>query len=91
MCVCVCVCAGVRVYISVCAYLCVYVVCTCVCVCVSACVCVCVCPRCSSLTRSYGPPLRPWAVLYRLRLYQVLALLPPHTYQGNRDDTDDTT
>ncbi|XP_030212239.1 HEAT repeat-containing protein 5A [Gadus morhua] len=37
--------------------------------------------KCSSLTRSYGPPLRPWAVLYRLRLYQVLALLPPHTYQ----------
>uniref|UniRef100_A0A8C5FGF9 HEAT repeat containing 5A n=1 Tax=Gadus morhua TaxID=8049 RepID=A0A8C5FGF9_GADMO len=40
--------------------------------------------KCSSLTRSYGPPLRPWAVLYRLRLYQVLALLPPHTYQGNQ-------
>ncbi|CAL8283222.1 unnamed protein product [Lota lota] len=37
--------------------------------------------KCSSLTRSYGNPLRPWAVLYRLRLYQVLALLPPHTYQ----------
>ncbi|KAG7259337.1 hypothetical protein CRUP_000675 [Coryphaenoides rupestris] len=37
--------------------------------------------KCSSLIRSYGNRLRPVAVLYRLRLYRVLALLPPHTYQ----------
>jgi hypothetical protein len=83
------VCVSVRacVFIYLCVLICAFMLCVPVCVCV----CVCVCPRCSSLTRSYGPPLRPWAVLYRLRLYQVLALLPPHTYQGNRDDTDDTT
>lgn len=37
--------------------------------------------KCSGLIRSYGNPLRPWTVLYKLRLYQVLVLLPPHTYQ----------
>ncbi|KAM4625645.1 HEAT repeat-containing protein 5A [Polymixia lowei] len=35
----------------------------------------------SSLVRSYGSPLRVWTTVYSLRLYQVLSLLPPHTYQ----------
>ncbi|XP_028251322.1 HEAT repeat-containing protein 5A isoform X1 [Parambassis ranga] len=34
-----------------------------------------------SLIRSYGTSVRCWSVVYRLRVYELLALLPPHTYQ----------
>uniref|UniRef100_UPI0037E9B09A HEAT repeat-containing protein 5A n=1 Tax=Semicossyphus pulcher TaxID=241346 RepID=UPI0037E9B09A len=34
-----------------------------------------------ALLRSYGSSVRSWSVVYRLRVYELLALLPPHTYQ----------
>ncbi|GAA6234638.1 HEAT repeat-containing protein 5A, partial [Lates japonicus] len=34
-----------------------------------------------SLLRSYSTSVRSWSVVYRLRVYELLALLPPHTYQ----------
>ncbi|KAJ0063184.1 hypothetical protein NL108_013353 [Boleophthalmus pectinirostris] len=34
-----------------------------------------------SLLRSYGSSIRPFTVVYRLRVYELLAELPPHTYQ----------
>lgn len=34
-----------------------------------------------SLQRSHGASVRPFIVLYRLRVYELLTELPPHTYQ----------
>ncbi|KAM6968415.1 LOW QUALITY PROTEIN: HEAT repeat-containing protein 5A [Tautogolabrus adspersus] len=34
-----------------------------------------------ALLRSYGSSVRSWSVIYRLRVYELLALLPPNTYQ----------
>ncbi|XP_071058667.1 HEAT repeat-containing protein 5A-like [Pseudochaenichthys georgianus] len=34
-----------------------------------------------ALLRSYGSSVRSWSLIYRLRVYELLALLPPHTYQ----------
>ncbi|XP_039994056.1 HEAT repeat-containing protein 5A isoform X3 [Xiphias gladius] len=34
-----------------------------------------------ALLRSYSSSVRSWSVVYRLRVYELLALLPPHTYQ----------
>ncbi|CAN9501938.1 unnamed protein product [Ophioblennius macclurei] len=34
-----------------------------------------------SLVGSYGAPVRCWAVVYRLRVYELLSLLPPLSYQ----------
>uniref|UniRef100_A0A667YKR9 HEAT repeat-containing protein 5A n=1 Tax=Myripristis murdjan TaxID=586833 RepID=A0A667YKR9_9TELE len=34
-----------------------------------------------ALLRSYGSSVRCWSVVYRLRVYELLALLPPDTYQ----------
>ncbi|XP_059208691.1 LOW QUALITY PROTEIN: HEAT repeat-containing protein 5A [Centropristis striata] len=34
-----------------------------------------------ALIRSYGGSVRSWSLVYRLRVYELLALLPPHTYQ----------
>ncbi|KAI3367144.1 hypothetical protein L3Q82_008134 [Scortum barcoo] len=34
-----------------------------------------------ALLRSYSSSVRGWSVVYRLRVYELLALLPPHTYQ----------
>uniref|UniRef100_A0A670I8P6 HEAT repeat-containing protein 5A n=1 Tax=Podarcis muralis TaxID=64176 RepID=A0A670I8P6_PODMU len=36
-----------------------------------------------SLTKTYGNPLKPSAVMYRKRLYELLTLLPPKSYGGN--------
>uniref|UniRef100_A0A667Y5F9 HEAT repeat-containing protein 5A n=1 Tax=Myripristis murdjan TaxID=586833 RepID=A0A667Y5F9_9TELE len=36
-----------------------------------------------ALLRSYGSSVRCWSVVYRLRVYELLALLPPDTYQGD--------
>ncbi|KAM4691047.1 HEAT repeat-containing protein 5A [Rhinophrynus dorsalis] len=36
-----------------------------------------------SLQKLYGNPLKMCSVLYRQRLYQLLALLPPKTYEGS--------
>ncbi|XP_066486738.1 HEAT repeat-containing protein 5A isoform X2 [Tiliqua scincoides] len=36
-----------------------------------------------SLTKTYGNPLKPSSVMYRKRLYELLALLPPKTYEGS--------
>ncbi|XP_069008944.1 HEAT repeat-containing protein 5A isoform X2 [Embiotoca jacksoni] len=33
-----------------------------------------------ALIRSYGSSVRCWSLVYRLRVYELLALLPPHTY-----------
>uniref|UniRef100_A0A673BUG6 HEAT repeat-containing protein 5A n=1 Tax=Sphaeramia orbicularis TaxID=375764 RepID=A0A673BUG6_9TELE len=35
------------------------------------------------LLRSYGSSIRTWSVLYRLRVYELLVMLPPHSYHGN--------
>uniref|UniRef100_A0A7N6F8A7 HEAT repeat-containing protein 5A n=1 Tax=Anabas testudineus TaxID=64144 RepID=A0A7N6F8A7_ANATE len=35
-----------------------------------------------SLIRSYSSSVRGWSIVYRLKVYELLALLPPHTYQG---------
>ncbi|XP_075963534.1 HEAT repeat-containing protein 5A [Anarhichas minor] len=37
--------------------------------------------RLPSLLRSYGGSVFSWSLVYRLRVYELLALLPPHTYQ----------
>ncbi|XP_076604038.1 HEAT repeat-containing protein 5A isoform X2 [Chaetodon auriga] len=34
-----------------------------------------------ALVRSYGASVRSWSLVYRLRVYELLALLPPHNYQ----------
>ncbi|KAF3700710.1 HEAT repeat-containing protein 5A [Channa argus] len=34
-----------------------------------------------ALIRSYSSSIRSWSIIYRLRVYELLALLPPHTYQ----------
>ncbi|XP_030575487.1 HEAT repeat-containing protein 5A isoform X2 [Archocentrus centrarchus] len=34
-----------------------------------------------ALFRSYGSSFRCWSIVYRQRVYELLALLPPHTYQ----------
>ncbi|XP_044231866.1 HEAT repeat-containing protein 5A isoform X2 [Thunnus albacares] len=34
-----------------------------------------------ALIRSYGSSVRVWSVVYRLRVYELLAQLPPQTYQ----------
>ncbi|XP_041809707.1 HEAT repeat-containing protein 5A isoform X2 [Chelmon rostratus] len=34
-----------------------------------------------ALVRSYSTSVRSWSVVYRLRVYELLALLPPHNYQ----------
>ncbi|XP_019118769.2 HEAT repeat-containing protein 5A isoform X2 [Larimichthys crocea] len=34
-----------------------------------------------ALVRSYSSSVRSWSVIYRLRVYELLALLPPHNYQ----------
>uniref|UniRef100_A0A665U7E2 HEAT repeat-containing protein 5A n=1 Tax=Echeneis naucrates TaxID=173247 RepID=A0A665U7E2_ECHNA len=34
-----------------------------------------------SVLRSYSSSVRGWSVVYRLRVYELLALLPPQTYQ----------
>ncbi|XP_008101606.2 HEAT repeat-containing protein 5A isoform X2 [Anolis carolinensis] len=36
-----------------------------------------------SLNKTYGNPLKPSSVNYRKRLYELLTLLPPKTYEGN--------
>lgn len=52
------------------------------------CVCVCVClslshsSRLPALLRSHGSSLQSVCLVYRLRVYELLALLPPLTYQG---------
>ena len=35
-----------------------------------------------SILKSYGAHLKPSAAMVRLRLYDVLSLLPPQTYEG---------
>ncbi|XP_047467316.1 HEAT repeat-containing protein 5A [Mugil cephalus] len=42
---------------------------------------VCGLPGLPALLRSYGGSVRCASVVYRLRVYELLALLPPHTYQ----------
>ncbi|XP_058522293.1 HEAT repeat-containing protein 5A isoform X4 [Ochotona princeps] len=37
----------------------------------------------SSILKTYGSPLKTPSVIYRQRLYELLALLPPETYEGN--------
>ncbi|XP_048217876.1 HEAT repeat-containing protein 5A isoform X3 [Perognathus longimembris pacificus] len=37
----------------------------------------------SSILKTYGSPLKTPSVVYRQRLYELLILLPPETYQGN--------
>ncbi|XP_021099488.1 HEAT repeat-containing protein 5A isoform X6 [Heterocephalus glaber] len=37
----------------------------------------------SSILKSYGNPLKTPSVVYRQRLYELLILLPPQTYEGN--------
>ncbi|XP_074517821.1 HEAT repeat-containing protein 5A [Sebastes fasciatus] len=37
--------------------------------------------RLPSLLRSYSSSVRSWSLVYRLRVYELLAVLPPHTYQ----------
>ncbi|CAJ1074884.1 HEAT repeat-containing protein 5A isoform X4 [Xyrichtys novacula] len=37
--------------------------------------------RLPSLLRSYGASVRLYSIVYRLRVYELLAQLPPHTYQ----------
>lgn len=39
--------------------------------------------RLPALFRSYGSSFRSWSIVYRLKVYELLALLPPHTYQGD--------
>lgn len=34
-----------------------------------------------ALLRSYSSSVRSWSIVYRQRVYELLALLPPHTYQ----------
>ncbi|XP_058396739.1 HEAT repeat-containing protein 5A isoform X2 [Diceros bicornis minor] len=37
----------------------------------------------SSILKTYGNPLKTSSVVYRQRLYELLILLPPETYEGN--------
>ncbi|XP_075860245.1 HEAT repeat-containing protein 5A isoform X2 [Microcebus murinus] len=37
----------------------------------------------SSILKTYGSPLKTPSVVYRQRLYELLILLPPETYEGN--------
>ncbi|XP_014635911.1 PREDICTED: HEAT repeat-containing protein 5A isoform X2 [Ceratotherium simum simum] len=37
----------------------------------------------SSILKTYGSPLKTSSVVYRQRLYELLILLPPETYEGN--------
>ncbi|XP_078190852.1 HEAT repeat-containing protein 5A isoform X23 [Callithrix jacchus] len=37
----------------------------------------------SSILKTYGSPLKTPSVVYRQRLYELLILLPPKTYEGN--------
>ncbi|XP_069882496.1 HEAT repeat-containing protein 5A isoform X3 [Dipodomys merriami] len=37
----------------------------------------------SSILKTYGSPLKTPSIVYRQRLYELLILLPPETYQGN--------
>ncbi|XP_062973856.1 HEAT repeat-containing protein 5A isoform X2 [Elgaria multicarinata webbii] len=37
----------------------------------------------TSLNKTYGNPLKPSSVTYRKRLYELLTLLPPKTYEGS--------
>ncbi|XP_032098559.1 HEAT repeat-containing protein 5A [Sapajus apella] len=37
----------------------------------------------SSILKTYGSPLKTPSVVYRQRLYELLVLLPPETYEGN--------
>ncbi|XP_033621011.1 HEAT repeat-containing protein 5A isoform X2 [Fukomys damarensis] len=37
----------------------------------------------SSILKSYGNPLKTPSVVYKQRLYELLILLPPETYEGN--------
>ncbi|KAL7380923.1 hypothetical protein ABVT39_026023 [Epinephelus coioides] len=37
--------------------------------------------RLPALLRSYGSSVRSWSIIYRLRVYELLVELPPHTYQ----------
>ncbi|XP_049451782.1 HEAT repeat-containing protein 5A isoform X1 [Epinephelus fuscoguttatus] len=37
--------------------------------------------RLPALLRSYGSSVRSWSIIYRLRVYELLAELPPHNYQ----------
>ncbi|XP_038612606.1 HEAT repeat-containing protein 5A isoform X2 [Tachyglossus aculeatus] len=39
--------------------------------------------RLSSIQKTYGSPLKTPSVVYRQRLYELLALLPPETYEGS--------
>uniref|UniRef100_A0A3Q3XP86 HEAT repeat containing 5A n=1 Tax=Mola mola TaxID=94237 RepID=A0A3Q3XP86_MOLML len=43
---------------------------------------VCVC-RLPALIRSYSSSIRSFSLVYRLRVYELLALLPPHNYKGD--------
>ncbi|XP_061750827.1 HEAT repeat-containing protein 5A isoform X2 [Nerophis ophidion] len=38
-------------------------------------------PKLPALTGSYGACVGVWTLTYRLRVYELLAVLPPHTYQ----------
>lgn len=38
--------------------------------------------RLSSILKTYGSPLKTPSVVYRQRLYELLILLPPETYEG---------
>lgn len=37
-----------------------------------------------SVIKAYGAQLKASAAMVRLRLYDILALLPPKTYEGNK-------
>lgn len=37
----------------------------------------------SSILKAYGSPLKTPSIIYRQRLYELLILLPPETYEGN--------
>lgn len=58
--------------------------CVCVCLSVSVCVSVCVCvsSRLPAVLSSLGSSLQSLWLLFRLRVYELLALLPPPSYQG---------
>ena len=38
--------------------------------------------RLSSVLKAYGSPLKTPSLVYRQRLYDLLILLPPETYEG---------
>ena len=39
-------------------------------------------PRVPSLIKSYGNQIKASSVVFRLRVYEILALLPPKIYEG---------